>query len=514
MLKEQLDKRVDLQSMLFRRGFIVSSKSLDNRQGAFPFYNNFKSAEIDGAYIYVNLLMDIHAVKCENVSMFLCGHCYNPFTMEHVEEKQLERIGASYGKADFWEKVSEISGIFVLGWVDKDGNISAITDPSGMQSSYYSVMDDTFMVTSHAQMIGDMYDLKMTDFTKELLAYKWYYRVMGPYLPGDLTQFDEVTRIVPNIVYTWNKKSGVVSHKRFYPLTDNPQVKDDKEYYDVIHKAADILRRNAELVLKKWNNPAISLTGGIDSNTTFAACVGHYDKFATFSYLSAQKETIDVEAAKKIAEKFHTKHTIYNIPQDSNGMEDFELKREIISHNRDYIAPLKDNEMRKRIYLEATLPYDVEVKSWVSETIRAYWYKHYGRTSMPELSPKLFRNLYKIFITNRSLAHKVDKVFAEYIDKYDYKKISKDYLPADLHYNEVTWGAWGGEKYFGYEVLYRHNYPLQQPRFPKFVVARTSGEENLRPTSCGYEGISEQGIMGYAYSSCEYEGNSYSCKIA
>lgn len=444
MLKEELDKRADLQSQLFRRGFIVSSKSLDDKQGAFPFYNNFKNAELDGMHIYVHNTLNIHTAKCENVSMFLCGHCYNPFTMEHEEEKQLQRIGNSFGKADFWEKISEITGIFVLGWIDKDGNVSAITDPSGMQSSYYSVMNGTFMVTSHAQMIGDLYDLKMTDFTKELLDYKWYYRVMGPYMPGDLTQFDEVTRIVPNIAYTWNKKSGEVSHMRFYPLTDNPQVKNEDEYYEVIHKAADILKNNAELVLKKWKKPAISLTGGIDSNTTFAACVGHYDKFETFSYLSAQKETIDVEAAKKIADKFHTHHTIYNIPKNSEGIEDFDLKKEIISHNRDYIAPLKDNEMRKRIFLEATLPYDVEVKSWVSETIRAYWYKHYGRSTMPELSPKLFRNLYKIFIINRSLAHKVDRVFAEYIDKYDYKKISKDYLPADLHYNEVTWGSWGG----------------------------------------------------------------------
>lgn len=288
------------------------------------------------------------------------------------------------------------------------------------------------------------YNLEMTEFAQELLAYKWYYRVMGPYLPGDLTQFDAVTRIVPDIVYTWSKKTGKVNQKRFYPTTDNPQVKDDNEYCDVIHKAADILKNNAELVLKKWNKIAISLTGGIDSNTTFAACVGNYDKFDTFSYLSAHKETIDVEAAKKIAERFKTRHTIYTIPQDSSDLEDYELKKSIIDHNSGHIAPLNDNEIRKRIYLESVFPYEVEVKSWVSETIRAYWYKHYGRTTMPKLSAKLFRNLYKIFIVNRCLAHKVDKVFADYIEKYDYKKISPDYLPADLHYNEVTWGSWGG----------------------------------------------------------------------
>lgn len=444
MLKEKLDRRPDLQDGLFRRGFVMSSKSLDDRLDEFPFYGNWKSAELAGFYIYVHKTLNIHVVECEGVSLFLGGHCYNPFTMEHEEQKQLKRIGESYGKEDFWSKVNELTGIFVLGWIDSVGNVNVITDPSGMQSSYYGLIDGDFIITSHAQIIGDLYELKMTDFTKELLAYKWYYRVMGPYLPGDLTQYDGVTRIVPNIVYTWNRGNGDVTHKRFYPLTDNPQVNTDSEYYDVVHKAADILKNNAELVAKKWDKKAISLTGGIDSNTTFAACVGQYDKFDTFSYLSAHKETIDVEAAKKISKKFNTKHTIYYIPQDTSDLKDFELKKAIIDHNSGYIAPLKDNEVRKRIYLDSVFPYDVEVKSWVSETIRAYWYKHYERTSMPELSAKLYRNLYKIFITNRSLAHKIDKVFAEYIDKYDYKKISSDYLPADLHYNEVTWGSWGG----------------------------------------------------------------------
>ena len=63
---------------------------------------------------------------------------------------------------------------------------------------------------------------------------------------------------------------------------------------------------------------------------------------------------------------------------------------------------------------------------------------------MPKLSPKLYRNLYKIFITNRSLAHKVDRIFEEYIEKFEYKSIPDCYPAADIHYNEVTWGSWGG----------------------------------------------------------------------
>lgn len=444
MLKEKLDSRKDLQPMLFRRSWLISKKSLGSKMNEFPFYGNWKCVELGGIHIYGHSTQSIHSVKVGDNHIFICGHCYNPFTMEHEEEKCLTRIGNDIGKTDFWKKVSEITGVFVLGWVNSEGNISIITDPSGMQSSYYGEINGNFLVTSHCQILGDLYDLKMNDLTKELLNYKWFYRVMGPYLPGDMTQFDEVTRIVPNIVYTYDAKSGKVSHKRFYPLTDNPQVKDNKEYQEVIEKASDILKNGADLVAKKWEKPAISLTGGIDSNTTFAACNGHYNEFATFSYLSTHKETIDVEAAKKIAARFNTQHRIFNIPETNDELADLDLKKDIINHNNGYVYRLYDNEMRKRIYLEKVLPYDVEIKSWVSETIRAYWYKHYGRTSMPKLSAKLFRNLYKIFITNRSLAHKIDKVFESYIEKYNYRSISKDYLPADLHYNEVTWGSWGG----------------------------------------------------------------------
>lgn len=138
------------------------------------------------------------------------------------------------------------------------------------------------------------------------------------------------------------------------------------------------------------------------------------------------------------------KHTLYEVPQTSEGLGDYDGLVAVIKHNNGYIANEKGNELRKRAVLYRQCPADVEVKSWVSETIRGYWYKHYGRKSMPKLSPKLFRNLYKIFIWNRPLAHKVDKVFAQYIDEFEYKTIPGAYPPADMHYWEVTWGSWGG----------------------------------------------------------------------
>lgn len=438
---KNLGNKPELNKYLFVRGFFLSTNN-DIDLSAFPFYNNWNKTKIyDGYYAYTHNLQKVHYVNVDGNVFFIFGHAYNPFTMEIDEDKILERIGKSYGKADYQDKLDEITGVFVVGSI-VNGKVSFIVDPSGMQSACYGYVGGHFYMSSHPQLIGDICNLTMCDLAKELVGYKWYYRVMGPYLPGDMTQFDDVKRIVPNIEYTFAE--GKFTHRRFYPLKDLAECKNDAEYNDTIQKAADILKNNMQLVSEKWNKPYISLTGGIDSNTTFAAANGIYDKFKTFSYVSAEKETIDADAAKTISDRFGVERILYKIPDTSNGLKNFEEIKAIIDHNNGYIARGKDNEYRKRVYLMENLDCDVEVKSWVSETIRAYWYKHYGRKKMPKLSPKLYRNLYKIFIANRSLAHKIDKVFAKYIEEFEYKKVPAQYPPADLHYNEVTWGSWGG----------------------------------------------------------------------
>ena len=439
--KEMLEHHSDLKQHLFVRGFLLSDDG-EIDLNAFPFYGNWQREKLgDNYYGYVHFKQSVHYVDYKGKTFFLFGHAYNPFTMETDEEIILKRIAEGYGTAEYQDRIDEMTGVFVYG-VIINGEVQFLVDPSGMQSACYGYVDNHFYMSSHSQLIGDLCELTMSDIAKKLVAYKWYYRVMGPYMPADLTQFESIKRIVPNILYTYSK--GSFKHKRFYPLKDLPECKNEEEYNEVIRQGAEILKNNMELVSRKWERPEISLAGGIDSGTTFAAANGIYDRFRTFSYVSTEKETIDAKAAKAIAKRFRVRHNEYKIPEHTYHLKDYNETVRIIDHNNGYIAKGKDNEYRKRVFLMQLLKADVEVKSWVSETIRAYWYKHYGRKSMPELSPKLFRNLYKIFIFNRSLAHETDKIFAKYIDDFEYRKIPAQYPPADMHYNEVTWGSWGG----------------------------------------------------------------------
>ena len=431
----------ELSEYLFCRGFLLTdNKNIDTIE--FPFCGNWNSEVVNEEFTaYTHKWQKFTKYESNGVVFFVFGSIYDPFIMEYDETAILKHIAVRFEKGEYQDAVDEITGVFVTGYI-ADGEIHYQVDPSGMQSAYNGVVNGNLYITSHPQIVGDLCDLKISAIAKELTEYKWYYRVMGAYLPSDLSPFDDVKRIVPNNEYTFDGDSIV--HKRFYPLKDLKEVSGEEEYNEVISKGAEILKNNMKLVSEKWEKPYISLTGGIDSNTTFAAANGFYDKFKVFNYVSAEKETIDAEAAEKIAKRFDVERLLFNIPDSSDELDNYEEIVAISKHNNGYVITHPDNENRKRVYLIENLDCEVEVKSWTSETIRAYWYKHYGRKSFPELSPKLFRNLYKIFIFNRSLAHTVDKLFDQYIIDYEYDKIPNQYPIADMHFNEVTWGSWGG----------------------------------------------------------------------
>lgn len=438
-IRSVLETHCELREDLFVRGFLITDKKPENLD-QFPFYGKWEITEYKNFFFLGHKLTGMHIHPMENGDcLFLLGHAYDPFAMEYEEEKILSRLAAAYGTDEYLEIVHNLTGVFVIGGTIGD-ELFYLVDPAGIQSACYGKIDEHFYLSSHAQLIGDVCGLEMDEFVKELINYKWYDRVMGPYLPGDLTPFSQVKRIVPSIYYRYN---GQVSHYRYWPLQEQDIADDAQDYDQVIREAANILRNNMILVAKKWSNPWISLTGGIDSNTTFAAGNGNYEHFETFSYISAEKEVPDAAAAKTISDHFGLKHHELLIPDTNEEIADYDAIRAVLMHNNGYVAETKHNEIRKRIYLKQHAKCDVEVKSWVSETIRAYWYKYLGRKSMPKLSPKLYRNLYKIFITNRVLAHKIDKLFADYIKRYEYESIPQSYPAADMHYNEIGWGSWG-----------------------------------------------------------------------
>ena len=252
-IKQMLDNHGHLQEYLFVRGFLLTDRD-DLDLQAFPFYGNWKQQQItDSLYAYTHKWQYVHHITVNGNTFFLLGHAYDPFSMNYEEDKILSHLAEVYtATGDYQDVVDGITGLYVFGAVI-DGVLRFQIDPSGMQSGCFGVLQDHFYLSSHPQLIGDLCRLRMDPFVKELTRYKWYYRVMGPYLPADLTPFAQVKRIVPDIEYTYTNQK--VTHRRFYPLRNISVCKDQADYDQVIHRAADILKKNMQYYLCRCQRP-------------------------------------------------------------------------------------------------------------------------------------------------------------------------------------------------------------------------------------------------------------------
>ena len=437
-LKQQLDNKSELRKHLFERGFLITDKDFSDCLDAYPFYDNWKTQKVGNYTFYIYKTVKAFFQTVNSRTFFLIGHAYNPYSMEIDENVILKIIGEAYGTNEYFERMDELTGIFIIGSVSGK-NIDFTLDASGMQYGCYGEVDGKQYISSHMRLIGDLCDLQTDDYVRRLVDYKWYHYMMGNYMPGELTCFKELKRIIPNTYVYFDGKYQV---KRFYPYHEIEMCKNEEEYQKVIEEASMIMMNNMKLIPQKWERPAISLTGGIDSNTTFAAANGVYDQYTTFSYISMYRESVDAEKAKEISDRFNVPHKVYQIPDSNDDVPDFELYKAILEHNDGDIGSNKDSDVRKKVTLINSDVCDVEVKSWISETIRAYAYKYFGRTKFRnDLRPRDYSSLYKIFLGKRGLLKETDHYFEEYIRDTQLKEHLFNYDESDFFVWEMMHGG-------------------------------------------------------------------------
>lgn len=437
-LRDKLLAQTDLQKHLFEKGFLITDAELAAGD-TYPFFGNWKQFEVAPYRILAYHTVPVFLEKRENVVYFLIGHAYNPFSMEHEEGRILSAFAEASASSLDWDMVDELTGIFIMG-VIRGRQISFWLDASGMQFGCYGEVNGKQYITSHMQLVGDLCGLKTDPYVDRLIHYKWYHYMMGNYLPGDLTCFSELKRIIPNTAVHFDGNSYQV--ERFYPRKEIKMCENQEEYKKVIAQACQIMQNTMSLIPMKWALPAISLTGGIDSNTTFAAANGNYEKYTTFSYISMPRESVDAEKAAQISEKFHVPHHVWQIPETNDAVPDFDLYRDILLHNDGDIGSFSDSDLRKKITLIREDVCDVEVKSWISETIRAYAYKYFGKKRFPKsLKPRNYTSLYKIFFANRKLVVETDHHFEDYLKKTELKEHLFNYDESDFFVWEMMHGG-------------------------------------------------------------------------
>ncbi len=428
-----------LKNKLFIRGYLVTD---DNR------CTEYVRSDLDWEKYSVQKFTiwksKEHKIFIKNTglqSLILIGHAYNPFrgiSDERVIIASLMKRLYQGRVKQFWELFNELTGVFTLFYINNDVLYMA-GDASGIQTSFYVIDQGQIYISSHTNLLGDILGLSWDPYVTRLAHYR-FFKLLGNSLPGDLTQFKEVRRLVPNHYVIFRSGHQPIVKRFFIPSV---QQLTDRE---IVEQASYIMHKNMEMIAQKWKRPAISLTGGCDSKTTLACAKGLYEKFIYFSYISSEAEKADADAAHQICKALGLEHKIYMIPDRDADLSHVADAADILFWNTGGIRRSNPNDVRKRVFFDSVQDFDIEVKSWSSEIGRAYYSKRFhGRKDFGEVpTPRKCTTLYKFFLHNRKLVRETDQIFEEYLKKY-YRKDSVHPIPwQEQFFWEFRVPSWNG----------------------------------------------------------------------
>lgn len=469
-MKEIMKKYPEYQDALFKRGYLITTYNQIDLND-YPFYNKWKIYKVHSKFnIYVSLEEDFYKYTENQINLIMIGHAYNPFNMKYNEEELLKDACEAYkdSQKKFFDIVNELTGIYVIIIFDKE-EIMCVQDCGGMKSCYFGIVNNNIYITSHTQLVADICNLEMDKFVRKLVKTKCY-NIGNRYLPGNITSYKELKRLGCNTYLKY--LNNEFSINRFYPIKPHKEIKNKKEYDDTIKKISQIMHNNCILATKKWKNPAISLSGGMDSKTTLAVANGLYEKFKIYSFHCKESEVVDSKAAHKICEKIGLEHTIYPIPSKNEEIKNFKILKSIINHNMAYMRNIADHEIRKEIFLyQKNIKIDIELKSWVSEIGRAYLERRYGIKFPENLNERIFNIFQTRYFLHPVLMKKADKIWANFMKEVGLISKIYNYEHSDLYYWEVRMASWGANATQALEIGNKTTMPFNNRKLIEMFLS-------------------------------------------
>ena len=340
---------------LFARGYLMATRELE--PGAeFPFFGNWTHFRVGSWNVYTHCLTKRCTHFANGVHFLLIGHAYNPFTGEADEDALLVTAAQELAKSEqaFHATVSEWTGRFIVA-VIRGEELLAAQDCAGMRTLFYGQVDGVPYLSSHAQLLSDLCGLEMTPWIRELVESREY-KVGIRFLPGDLSPFAEIKRLGPNTALAYGDAGFDV--QRFYPSGPMAGAGTEEDQAARIMRIAEILRASLEITSRKWESPAISLTGGTDSQTTLAASVGSRTRLKFFTFASNDEEAHDLRAAQDLAAHLGLDHSAYMIPESEESIPGYRELADRIHGIVPVDAVGSIEEVRERVYavLQARFP--------------------------------------------------------------------------------------------------------------------------------------------------------------
>lgn len=438
-----LDENPEYRDMVFPFGFLITDDDVSGDTDRFPFYGAWDRTDAGRFQFWRHPEQRLYLHRSAGRVLFLIGHAYDPIALTYREEEILGAMatGLLEGQEAYLRVLNQLTGVFVTGIIDDD-SLTFYGDAAGMQTCYYGDICGSVFVTSHAALVGALRGLEVSEYVRHLTSYRFYH-LFGRALPGDLSPYKELRRLVPNHSAQW--RGARLDATRFWPVEPVSGTAIGEAGDIAIQGAAEILQNSMTLASSKWDLPAISLTGGCDSKTTLACANGRYPSFRYFSYVSSPEEDVDATAAAKIAERMGLEHDVINIDTDKVlAKVDVVSLSAIMELNYGDMGPVQRSEVAKHVVLRES-DIQVEIKSWVSEVGRAYYHKRFLKRRFPKRpSPRYLTTLFKVFLHDRALVRQTDRIFEEYLARYCSGEAFDRIDWWDIIFWEFRVGAWNG----------------------------------------------------------------------
>lgn len=124
-IKAIIKQNPELTDKLFCRGFLFTNSDID--LDAYPFFSIWKHIKLNNYHMIVSPKQKSYYVTNGDITIYLVGHAYNPFTMVSEENTILTELIEQYSEENFvkvsslfWEKINELTGIFTIIIIDKE----------------------------------------------------------------------------------------------------------------------------------------------------------------------------------------------------------------------------------------------------------------------------------------------------------------------------------------------------------------------------------------------------------
>lgn len=474
-IKARLDREEKYRLRLYSRAYLLTD-AVPEDLNAYPFYGLWNVCRV-GRYILLTH-PDVGAFRVAHGQwqLALVGHAYDPATGQIDETELLDALGEGLeaGRDRFLDKLDALTGVFVIIAVCGD-RLLAVQDAGGQRMLYFGKTDRGVVLTSVPQLAADVYGLRRDREVERLLSCKGYYRGSG-FLPGNLSPYAELKRLGPNTCVCYD---GEFRIERIFPRQPIGMLSTPEQKDAAIAQMHELFSASIDLAMKKWPRVGLSLTGGMDSKTTFANAKNWYGKFFCFSYISKASEKLDADAAAQICSALGVEHHLYPIPEDAAEIEDYDFLAKIIEQSTSHTGKFHPNEKRKYIVLQRTDDFDVELKSDMSEVGRAYSGRKYYRVRMPRvLSPRhLTIGQGRYFLEPWAMRY-ADRAYAAFMKETGLTDDIFDVTMHDLSYWEVRMGSWAATSLASHEYIHEISIPYNNRNLLKCFL-RFPAEERM-----------------------------------